>query len=357
LAGGCGSDIETESVCVQLDITIRSTYIRDYQFARYRFFDLAKFGGVNYIGPGDTIMAFFLYQSVRNLDPYQPEAVAYPNALDPTSSPDSVIQRFRQLGFGYDYELLIDEDAGQYTVFFPTPLQNIQTTTIAYYMLVKKADGSTLAFGDLSGATLFRLQMLKRSNSIPSDPLWEAEWKNVYEYWLPGMRYGNFDIDIYKGVLGDEENPDNTNNQSGQRYLSLLGLDSLDSSGQPIPDGQIDGGRGILLPLWHLLIFPDRHPFANSGILDDPIPLLYETLNANDLRDSSRYYLKVIERPGRSYRLPHINIVEESEEVARNGHRLTRGVDYNIDYSAGEIDFFTSPSDSDSLAACFDYWK
>lgn len=329
--------------------------IRDYQFDRYRFFDVGKIGGTNHMGPGDSIFAFFLYQSVGTLDPNEPEAVAYPNYLNSTASPDSVSQRFRQLDYGYDYELISDVNNGRYYVYFPTRLQNIQTTTIAYHMVVRKADGSELVFGDLTGEK-FRLQMLKKSNPQPTDPLWDAEWKNVYDLRVRNIDYLELQLDLFRGELGDEENRANLNHQNGTYYLRLLGLDQVNAAGQPTPDNKVDDNPAILDTTRGLLIFPNRYPFADSTLLTEYIPTLYTSANPNDLRDSSKYYLKLKSRQrSRSVRLNTINLLENSEVVTMNGRRLSRGVHYNIDYSTGEVEFLDDDVLDPNATVTIDY--
>lgn len=329
--------------------------IRDYQFDRYRFFDLGLIGGTNYFGVGDVIEAFYLYQSVGNLDPNEPEAVAYPNALNPTSSPDSVSQRFRELGLGFDYELVSDPGRGRFYIYFPTRLQNIQTTTIAYHMVVRKADGSQIRFGDLTG-TKFRLQMLKRSNPQPSDPLWAAEWKNVYDLRIRNIDYQELVLDLYKGALGDEDNRANLNHQNGEYYLELFKLDTVGSTGKPPADRKVDDNPAVLDTVRGLLIFPDRFPFADSTKLDEFIPTLYTSANPNDLRDSSKYYIKIKSRQrSKSVRLNTINLLENSEVVTFNGRKLSRGADYEIDYATGEVTFLRDDVLDPNAVVTIDY--
>ncbi len=329
--------------------------IRDYQFDRYRFFDLGLIGGTNYFAPGDVIETFLMYQSVGTLDPNEPEAVAYPNALNSTSSPDSVEQRFRQLDLGFDYELIENTTEGRFYVYFPTRLQNIQTTTIAYHMVIRKANGSAVTFGDITNVP-FRLQMLKKSNPQPSDPLWAAEWKNVYDLRVRNIDYQELNLDLFKGALGDEANRANLNHQNGVYYLRMLGLDNVGATGQPPPDNKVDDDAAILDTVRGLLIFPNRFPFADSTLLDEYIPSLYTSANPNDLRDSSKYYIKIKSRQrSRSVRLNTINLLENSEVVTMNNRKLSRGVHYNIDYATGEVEFLDDDVLDPNATVTIDY--
>lgn len=353
LFAGCPGN-STESACVQLVTSNRRVFIRDFQYDRYRFFDVGKFGGVNYLGPGDSIIAFFLYQAAGPLEPHEPEAVAYPNSLDPASSPDSVYQRFRQLDYGYDYELIMDPDAGQNYVLFPERLPNVQTTTLAYHMVVKKADGSMLEFGDLTGV-LFRLQMLKRANPQPADGLWEAEWKNVYSLRRTHIDYQYLELDIYRGELGDEDNPANLTHQDGIYYLRLLGLDLYNVAGQHIPDNKVDDDPRILDTVRGLLVFPSREPFADSTVLTESVGSLYFTSNPNDLRDSSKYYIRILHH---DYDLGHRDIVEGSTRVTVNGETIPTD-DFYVDVGRGILVLDHAPGyvDGADVEVCFEYWK
>jgi cell surface protein SprA len=352
LLTGCPGD-STENACVQLDTSSGHLFIRDYQYDRYRLFDVGKFGGVNYLGVADTIVRFNLYQSVGTLHPNELEAVAYPNSLDPASSPDSVYQKFRQLDFGYDYELFRDIRAGRNYIFFPERLPNVQTTTLAYHMVVKKADGSTLTVGDLTDVP-FRLQLLKRPNTHPGDPLWEAEWKNVYDLRQRNIDYETLDLDIFRGELGDEGNPNNLNYQGdSEYYVQVLGLDKVNSTGAPPPDNKVDDNAATFDTARGLLFFPDPHPFA-SELLDEPVSTLYTTVNPNDLREMSKYYIRMLKRV---FELGYTDIVDGSIRVSVNGEEL--GTGFSVDRTLGKL-WLTNDSAyvvGANVEVCFDYWK
>ena len=319
-SAGCpGEDIETGSACVQLEPGAGRIFIRDYQFERYRFFDLGRTAGVNYLTTGDVIQEFFLYQSVAstNIDNSH-NAFVFDDIQRPTLTPDSVEQRFQLLDFSFDYELISDSVNGRYFIFFPSRLQNIQNTAIAYYMVVRKADGSTLTFGDRAPGieTYWRLQLLKRTNSSPSDATWDAEWKNVYDLRVRNINYNDLDLDIFRGDVRDEANRANLNYQSsGKRYyLQILKLDQLDATGAFRPDYKVDDNPEVLDTFRGLLIFPDRYPFA-SDALEESVPGLYTTVPQSALLDSSKYYFKMLHAVDLGFR----DIVDGSVRVSADG--------------------------------------
>lgn len=353
ILSGCPGD-STEDACIQLDSPSSRVFIRDYQYDRFRIFDIGRIGDSNYLAPGDTLYAFWLFQSIGTLDPQQPEAVAYPNALDPQSSPDSVSQRFRQLDFGYDYELITAPHEGRNFIFFPEPLQNIATTTIAYHMVVRKADRSLQYFGDLTSAK-FRLQILKRSTPQPSDSHWDSEWKNVYDLGARHIDWLELDLDVFKGEFGDEPNRLNLNHQNGVYYLRLLGLDSYNSAGMHVPDNKIDDDGRILDTTRGLVIFPNPHPFAES-ILEEPVDIIYNTISPFDAIDSSKYFIRF----GYPFELGHRDIVEGSVRVKADGVRLPND-QFFVNNNLGQITFDRRADsalvNSSAVQVCFEYWK
>lgn len=346
--------------CVLLQPNQEVKLLRDFQYARYRFFDVGVFGGVDHIEPGDSIKALFLYQSSESSSPNLPEAVAYPNSLDPQSSPDSVAQRFQLLSLGYEWEVRSSVDSGYVSIHFPTQLQKIEASTIAYYMVVRKANGTLLSFGSQDNP-LLKLQILKPAEPSPGDPLWDAEWKNVYDLGPAPLSWHSMDIELLRAPFGLED-PQHSHfrEQNGLSYLYLLGLDkespfSEDTAG----DGRVDNNPDILWLDQGLLVFPSRTPFADP-VLTEQVPELYSTDDLGELVTSSKYYLKATKSGYRRYvRLMHINLIEGSERVESHGVVLTRGVHYNIDYMTGEIEFMSDDvvTLGSPIQICYEYEK
>ncbi len=361
LSVGCsGDDDETVYECMLLQPNHEVRRLRDFQYARNRFFDLGLIAGIDHVEPGDSLITMDLYQSVSSTNPAFQEAVAYPNSLEPQASPDSVVGRFRQLGYGYDWNLVLNSDSGQFTLVFRSPLPDIDSTTIACYMQIKKAGGSLLNLGDKSVSPL-RLQVVKLASPQTSDPLWAAEWKNVYDLGGRDLNWLSLDIQIYKAPFGEESDYHSTGSQDGVTYLRLLELDR-----EPVYDGHVGDGRVDNKPdvLWlesGLLVFPSRQPFADA-VLHDPVPMIYATNDLGDLVESSEYHLTIRTTGfGRYVRLNRINLVEGSERIAIGDRLLVRGSDYNIDYLVGEVEFIHSDVMpwASSIQICYEYvlWR
>lgn len=361
LLSACSGDednIVRECVLLQPNQEVR--LLRDFQYARYRFFDLGVIGAIDYVEPGDSLIALFVYQSAGVLNLNLPEAVAYPNVLAPESSPDSVRQRFRQLSIGYEWEIHADIPSGRFTLVFPDPLQGIETTTVAYYMEVEKLDGTTLTFGSFSRPR-FSLQMLKYPNSLSTDPLWKAEWKNVYDLGPAPLSWHSMDVELFSAPFGMED-PQHSHfrEQNGLSYLYLLGLDKESPfSDDPAGDGRVDNNPEVLWLDPGLLVFPSRTPFAEPA-LTQQVPELYSTDDLGTLVTSSKYYLRLTKSGyRRSLRLMHINLIEGSDRVEVAGVLQIRGVHYHIDYQVGEIEFLSDDivNSNSTIRICYEYEK
>ncbi len=346
--------------CVLLQPNQEVKLSRDFQYARYRFFDLGVIDGVDYVEPGDSLKALFLYQAADLESPNFREAVAYPNSLEPESSPDSVTRWFRLLSFGYEYEWIMEVESGTFTLVFPKALPEIDTTAIACHMQIRKSSGELLTFGSLD-LLPFKLQLIKFANPQPSDPLWAAEWKNVYDLGPGPLSWYSMNIELLRAPFGLED-PQHSHyrEQNGLSYLYLLGLDkespfSEDTAG----DGRVDNNPDILWLDQGLLVFPSRTPFADP-VLTEQVPELYSTDDLGELVTSSKYYLKVTKSGYRRYvRLMHINLIEGSERVESHGVVLTRGVHYNIDYMTSEIEFMSDDvvTLGSPIQICYEYEK
>jgi len=326
----------TSTARVTAGASEQNIIIRDYNYERYRMFDLGVIGGEKILLPGDTIVDFILYQGVSNTDIEASRVRLYDNLQDSSLGATPVDTRARDIVIS---EYLIDY--AQHYIYFPRRVQSIENTTLAYYLSYVR-NGEVFTIGQLSQNTNFvphRLQYLKKINPKPDDGFWEAERKNVYDLRIRNIQYEDLDFDIHRGGLGDEENPSNLNHQGGQQYIKLLGLDVVNSSGSGVPDGKIDDNPAILDMIAGLVIFPDPFPFA-SDVLDETAPGIYNQALSKDRQDSSKYYIRITTRQRSSQvRLGTVNILPGSEVVTYNNVRLNRGSDYDVDYELGTITF------------------
>ncbi|GAB4318975.1 MAG: hypothetical protein Kow0074_08510 [Candidatus Zixiibacteriota bacterium] len=328
------------------------SFRRDYQYARYRFFDIGRVGDSVLLRDGDQVVRFELYELINTTEVTRGKGgVAYENVTNPgvVEQVSPIRSRFELLGQQGSDWVLVTEDANRPLPYikFKNQQSRIETKTLAYYMEVNR-NGSRIQFGSVSGDSL-QLQLLKRSNPSPDDPFWDAEWKNVYDLGLRNIDYNEFQLDIYKGQPGDEQNPANVNHQNSVPYLQILGLDRTNASGSPGADGLVDNNRAILDLEAGLLIFPDPRPFDSDvgyspnpafadSTLNERVPAIYETDNYTELQKETKYYFRLVSRSrSTNISLQQVNILPESEVITFNGRRLIKGSDYQIDYGIGQV--------------------
>ncbi len=192
----------------------------------------------------------------------------------------------------------------------------------------------------------------------------QYERKNIYFVGTTYISEEKVEVTIKKRVpeIGDTEL------QGDFKYAKILGIDLRDEAGiQAGPgnnwntDNYADGGRvnGEL----GLLIFPDLRPFDPDFVPDDrPAPLedrnpeIYDRHYTELKAENSKYYMIVrFSTPQTTFKLPHINILENSEVVELNGNRLTRNIDYEIYYDIGQIRFKTEEAAEPDARISVDY--
>ncbi len=194
------------------------------------------------------------------------------------------------------------------------------------------------------------LKLIKARNPRPGFPTWNLEWKNVYRIasgFSTGRRFDpkTLQVDIAKEVPGQEDQL----SQQGRSYLQILGLDERGRDPGSAPDRVIDADYIGLDDIRGHLIFPDQRPFdprSNKyrGLLDEPIPAIYDEQQQRSQTEASRY--KILVRAASSeqrIRLGGIfgGVREETVEVQLNGRPLARDTDYRVDVM-GSVTFLGS---------------
>ncbi len=217
-------------------------------------------------------------------------------------------------------------------------------------------DGTSIDVGDYNIGDNQRmfLKLLRPSNLTTSSKAWKLTMRNIYNLSATNISSDDIEIDIvYDGSNRPQTNLPGLSNI----LLQDLGLDRVNSSGQPQPNNQIDFGTGTIDAANGRIIFPYLEPFGqriaelyeDSGLPQDQIQEnidryafteLYENTQSN-ARQSSGNNLFSINGTSRgavqdSYNLGFA-LVEGSVRVTANGVELTQGVDYEVDYSIGNI--------------------
>ena len=235
------------------------------------------------------------------------------------------------------------------------------------------------------------LKLIKATNKVsdPSSPTWDLMFKNVYSMGSSDISLDGMEFDIiYIGGNLDEQTHSEISNAS---FMKIFGLDRFDQNGNKGSDGKIDYINSSILNTYRgELLFPTYLPFAFDPIgrvnsqddhitndttlsfwgtnwdpidstyfedLEEYLPLLedsnnnfsdvdddgpamyYELLGSTDIMSEHKFQLRVKHSKSQrssTYSLGFM-IVEGSEEVRLNGSKLTKGVDYTIDYFSGTL--------------------
>jgi cell surface protein SprA len=333
---------------------------RDYEYLQRTYYDIGKVGRdadgraphlrrpnptTNF--PGDTIVEFRLYGPGYQNSFEDPYAVCYIDPLNP-GDPEYGNDSLRN----YVRELLPDEDYFLEPTEFWIRLERQHNSgdILACWMKIGRGDGTGRIEVGSIGDTL-ALKLLKPNRYNSNSSTWDYEWKNVYSLGASRLNYDEFNVNIFKGAPGterDESNLDYKDSGQGQGtyYLESFGLDRYDNSGAAGADRKVDNSESILDLTRGHLVFPNRQPFdpAPNTLYgadeEDRNPTIYNSSNTTDLRNSSRFYLRIeTSKRTTTYSLGKVNILEGSETVTLDQQRLIRGVDYNIDYEIGQITF------------------
>jgi len=206
-------------------------------------------------------------------------------------------------------------------------------------------------YGDLDNGKF--LKIIKAENPKPSYTTWDLEMKNIYNLKARNIDEEGFDLKIY---FNDSNQPKEYN--EGTPYLQYFGLDNYDQSGSMDSDGKIDiKPYGLIVDLtlgelWIPSVLPFQSPpednlttgIYNDNLLasDDPaLPSaekIYTSSYSDPERKEKKYYIEAqYSNRSSTIDLGEMFIIEDSEEILINGKKMTKGVDYDIDYFSGLI--------------------
>ncbi len=335
--------------------------IYDYNYLHNVYFWLGLPGEFNPVT--DTLLRIFLYQKGTALDHSAYAKICVNPGLDLNSTLPEQYTLYDTLpgevGRGESFEgwVKIIEASTGYTVIQSDwyIIMNQALTEddfLAVYIEYAHRDpvkrdsltSPVLRKGSISGDTLV-LKTIKARTPNSQFTTWSTEWRNVYDLRSRDISSNGFDLKIFKGQ-GDINN--DTMDQGGVCYITLLGLDSLNNTSLvKEPDCLFDFTNAVINAARGHLIFPGSYYFQsvepfNSSVLNTRVPEIYNLEYSNSNRQSAQtYYLYVkTARRSNTYSLGHTNIIENSDVVKLgDGRTLTRGTDYRIDYDLGQITF------------------
>ncbi len=216
--------------------------------------------------------------------------------------------------------------------------------------------GEIVYVGDQSDGSNNRLflKMLRPTSVTPNSRAWLLTMRNIYSLNATNLTRDNLELDVfYTGGTTDQVNIPGLNNI----LLQDLGLDRVDSQGNPQPDNSIDFNTRTLDPRNGRVIFPYLEPFgqrvvdiieASSLPADQKeeainryaFPELYTSRPSAAGQNSrnANYRIRGSARGGTtdSFMLG-FGLIPGSVRVRANNIELTEGVDYEVDYVLGSI--------------------
>jgi len=334
-----------------------ATIIRDYRYAERRIFDLGYEADFN---DGDEIVRMNVYQALNtNASITRPATATYARLFVDPDNPGiggSENEDYTEVSSGMDlvspdqYEFFTIPDSNKHYIVFNSSKGRY---SIGVWMEIKKADGSLYRVGNID-SSIVDLKLIYSSTANLSYKTWDLMWRNIYSV-NRGMEFDDFELKIYNGAVGAEDQTTSRSEQISQdygtqQYLEILGMDLENQNGQSVSDGKLDNKLELYRSDWGLIIFPERRPFDSERqfVLDDgeekaplevKVPLIYDASNNGSYRaDASTYFMKIFTKTrSTQIRLGRMNIIEGSEKVTANGRQLKKGTDYSVNYQFGQI--------------------
>ncbi|TNE72929.1 cell surface protein SprA [bacterium] len=251
-----------------------------------------------------------------------------------------------EAGVDFDY----DSKLGTISLKNST-LQSNEALAVAF---THQVGNSIIRVGDVSrlGEEIQILKLIRQQNLTKDSKTWPLTMRNVYSIGSSGFSSADIEFNlVFTGLNTDQNNiPGTTNN-----LINDLGLDRVNISGEAIPDNLIDFSTGVLDGVNGKIYFPYREPFGeriieviqNSNITDKEtaiqawaFPELYQKLQSLVKTESKTnlYSMngKIKGGTSGSFYLGY-SVVEGSVKVLANGVELQEGLDYEVDYSIGNV--------------------
>ena len=199
-------------------------------------------------------------------------------------------------------------------------------------------------------------KLIKGTNLSPKMKTWELMMKNIYSIGAYQVSEEDFRMNVVymNDSLGSYINTFTEDGDiNGQQYISIMGLDNLNSQQEPSPDGTFDYIPGYtIIPAQGRIIFPVLEPFGEhmqtklqslpqsirdkyifQELYDSTLTIASQTAEKNKYRLQGSYKSS----GGSEISLNAFNIPQGSVIVTAGGLRLTENVDYSVDYTSGRI--------------------
>ncbi len=303
----------------------------------------------------DVIEDYDIYISCNEREDTKIRAVAYVE-ISPNGTPTVVMAHPEEdVADSIYFRKLEKPTSDQYGEYEINPYQGYIRLNVGLsddnILAIAYKTSSGKKYGDLANGKF--LKVIKAENPKPSYQTWNLEMKNIYNLKARNIEKDGFDLKIYY----------NGSNQpmefvDGVPYLQYFGLDNYNQNGVPGHDGKIDvTPEGLIIDLsrgelWMPYILPFQSPPENNtseGIYNDSL----SSIDDNKLPSAEEIYTSPYNDPARMARKYYIEaqytnrsstidlgemfIIEGSEEILINGKKMTKGIDYDIDYFSGMI--------------------
>lgn len=216
---------------------------------------------------------------------------------------------------------------------------------------------------DGDGILYYKMKLLKPTNPGDNPHVWQYVLRNIYPLGGANIDQSTFEFTLDVNTLADNANlvtGQTTPENVGIEWFQVFGLDTEDRQGQAGSDGiadfhdaaLFDFSRGILkfplnmpepfnmTPQRYEALAPQGFDYAASGLANYLMPGLYAPTNSesqlSQYNDKMRFTVTHAAASS-SFNLGASNIEEGSETVTLDGRTLVKDVDYDIDYTFGEI--------------------
>ncbi len=241
-------------------------------------------------------------------------------------------------------DYIIHYETGYIT--FRTQILETDAIAVAYRMEGAPGSENDIFYGefvtDVPDTVTLVLKLIKPANLQPQyKTAWKLQLRNIYPLGLRNIKKEGFELNIVYREPGQEARDD----LNGVKLLNAFGLDKVDDSDNPRPDGKFDFRLGITINTeTGEIIFPVLQPFGRNrpSIIPDSLAFydVYDTLKAiAQLNTAKDRFLIVGKSSGTASSVFNLgfNIVEGSVRVRLGGRELIANVDYIVDYNTGQL--------------------
>ena len=294
-----------------------------------------------------------------------PPAGAQGSGMD-FSKPHIYGQWWREIS---NFDPLLDADGNLVAVDMRTRMLDDDVLAVTYD-IIDETGAVVGSVGDRPGidqpdqalagveGVFYRLKLLKAPINDNHPHLFAYVLRNIYSLGGSNIDPATFELRIERNTTGEAQPQQD---EHGLDYIRIFGLDRENAQGLAGSDGVVDSNNPYIFDLQKgLLKFPldfptpfaaDSSQYAayadtsaftwgpGSFLTENQAPQLYDPSVFPS--DYNKYqYFRIVARhasASNNISLGVSNIEEGSETVTVDGRTLTRGTDYEIDYTFGEI--------------------